>query len=183
LTKGLTTGSHHAGVSGAFKQTWMQVVLAMHQPAPIDPPLLPGRQLDAARGLLPRRGHRGIKRQARCITILQSDLAWLFWFLPHGKGTFGLGQGVRVAEAFARFAHPLPSKTGSVCSTLQRRHTEALLGGVGSALSHLFERTGGFCASGLRAFLCGWGAWGWSATARVSMPTLGAMLCPCFAPG
>ena len=183
VTQGIQTGDHHAGVSGAFKHTWMQVVLAMHQPEHLDPPLLPGRQLDDALGLLPSRGNRGIKRQARFSKILQRALALIFLLLQRCTCTFGLGKGVRVAEAFERFSHPLPSKTGSFCETFQRRKTEALLGCVGSSLSHLFERTGIFFDRVLREFLCVWGACGWSATARVIMQTLGAMLVPFFDPG
>ena len=183
VTKGINTGSHHAGVSGAFKHTWMQVVLAMHQPEHIDPPLLPGRQLDDALGLLPSRGNRGIKRQARFSKIIQRALALIFLLLQRCTCTFGLGKGVRVSEAFERFSHPLPSKTGSFCETFQRRQTEALLGCVGSSLSHLFERTGIVFARVPRECLCVWGACGWSATARVILQTLGAMLFPFFDPG
>ena len=183
LTKGINTGDHHAGVSGACKQKWMQVVLAMHQPEHLDPPLFPGRQLDDALGLLPSRGNRGIKRTASFSKILQRALALIFLLLQRCQCTFGLGKGVRVSEAFERFSHPLPSKTGSFCETFQRRKTEALLGCVGSSLSHLFERTGVFFARVLRECLCVWGAVGWSATARVIMQTLGAMLFPFFDPG
>ncbi len=183
LTKGIKTGYHHAGVYGAFKHTWMQVVLAIHKPEHIDPPIFPGRKLDDALGLLPSIGNRGIKRQARFIKIIQSDLALIFLFLQRFKCTFGLGKGVRVSEAFERFSHPLPSKTGSFCSTFQRRNTEALLGFVGSSLSHLFERTGVFFDRVLSEFLFVWGECGWSATARVIMQTLGAMLFPFFDPG
>ena len=183
LTKGIKTGDHHAGVYGACKHKWMQVVLAMHQPEHIDPPIFPGRQLDDALGLLPSRGNRGIKRKARCIKIIQRALALIFLLLQRCTCTFGLGKGVRVAEAFERFSHPLPSKTGSFCETFQRRKTEALLGCVGSSLSHLFERTGVFFDRVLRQLLFVWGELGWSATARVIMQTLGAMLFPFFDPG
>ena len=115
LTKGIKTGYHHAGVYGAFKQKWLQVVLASHNPEHIDPPRFPGRKLDAPLGLLPRIGHRGFKRKASFIKILQSDLALIFLVLQRFKCTFGLGKGARVSEVFERFPHPLPSKTGSFC--------------------------------------------------------------------
>src|SRR6266403_4497558 len=115
LTKGIKTGDHHAGVYGAFKHKWMQVVLAIHKPEHIDPPIFPGRQLDDALGLLPSIGKRGIKRKASFIKIIQSDLTLIFLLLQRFKVTFGLGKGVRVSEAFERFSHPLPSKTGSFC--------------------------------------------------------------------
>jgi hypothetical protein len=53
LTKGIKTGDHHTGVYGAFKQKWLQVILTIHKPEHIDPPIFPGRQLDDALGLLP----------------------------------------------------------------------------------------------------------------------------------
>ena len=100
VTKGIKTGDHHAGVYGAFKHKWMQVVLAMHKPEPIDPPRFPGRQFDDALGLLPRLGNRGIKRKARFIKIIQRNLALVFLVLQRFPFPFGLGKGVRVAETF-----------------------------------------------------------------------------------
>ena len=90
----------------------MQIVVAIHKPEHIDPPIFPGRQLDDVLGLLPSIGNRGIKRKARFIKILQSDLALVFLLLQRFQFTFGLGKGVRISEAFERFSHPLPSKTG-----------------------------------------------------------------------
>jgi hypothetical protein len=37
LAKAIKTGSHHAGVDGAFKHKGMQVVLAIHKPEHINP--------------------------------------------------------------------------------------------------------------------------------------------------
>ena len=83
VTKGIKTGYHHTGVYGAFKHKWMQVVLAIHKPEHIDPPIFPGRQLDDALGLLPGIGNRGIKRKARFIKIVESDQQFpLFSLLP-----------------------------------------------------------------------------------------------------
>jgi hypothetical protein len=82
----------------------MGIVLAMHQPEHIDPPLLPGRKLDDALGLLPGIGHRGITRKAGFIKILQSDLALLFLFLQRFQCTFGLGKGLRISERCERFS-------------------------------------------------------------------------------
>jgi len=161
----------------------MQVVLAIHKPEHIDPSRFPGRTLDDPLGLLPSIGNRGIKRKARFIKIVQSDLALIFLVLQRFKGTFGFGKGVRVSEAFERFPHPLPSKTGSLCETFQRRNTEALLSFVGSSLYDLFERTGVFFDRVLSEFLFVWGELRWSATARVIMQTLDAMLFPFFDPG
>src|SRR5712691_9895434 len=181
-TKGIKTGYHHAGVYGAFKHKWMQVVLAIHKPEHIDPPIFPGRKLDDALGLLPRIGNRGIKRKARFIKIIQSDLALVFLFLQRFKFTFGLGKGVWVSEAFERFSHPLPSKTGLFGQAFQRRQTEALVGFVGEALPDPFERMGLFFdilqrdVPFLRAECAR------SAAARFIMQTLGAMLFPVLDP-
>src|SRR5437879_11787115 len=60
---------------------------------------------------------------------------------------------------------------------------EALLGFVGEALYHLSERTGIFFNRVLSELLFVWGEFGWSATARLIMQTLGAMLFPFFDPG
>ena len=76
----------------AFKHKGMQVVLAIHKPEHIDPPIFSGRKLDDALGLLPSIGNRGIKRKARFIKIIQSDLALVFLLLQRFKFTFGLGQ-------------------------------------------------------------------------------------------
>src|SRR6266568_7540332 len=56
-------------VGRIFTHKWMQVVLAIHKPEHIDPPIFPGRQLDDALGLLPGIGNRGIKRKASFIKI------------------------------------------------------------------------------------------------------------------
>src|SRR5215831_2670806 len=144
LTKGIKTSNHHAGVDGAFKQKWMQVVLAIHKPEHIEPPIFPGRQLDDALRLLPSIGNRRIKRKARFIKIIESDLALVLLFLQYFKFPFGLGKGVRVSEAFERFSHPLPSKTGLFGQAFERRQTEAFVGFVGEALPDPFERMGLF---------------------------------------
>jgi hypothetical protein len=64
LTKRINTGNHHTGVDGVFKHLGMQIVVAMHTPSHVDPPILHGRQLDATPRLLPGRGEGGIKSQA-----------------------------------------------------------------------------------------------------------------------
>src|SRR5262250_840704 len=91
LTKGIKTSHHHASVDGAFKQKGMQVVLAINKPEYIDPPRFPGRQLDDALRLLPSIGNRRIKRKARFIKIIESDLALVFLVLQPFKCPFGLG--------------------------------------------------------------------------------------------
>ena len=101
LTKGITTGSHHTGVYGAFKHKWMQVVLAIHTPEHIDPPIFPGRQLDDALGLLPGRGNRGIKRTARCIKIVESDLPLILLGLQGGQCPLTAGKGLRITETLS----------------------------------------------------------------------------------
>jgi len=131
VTKGIKTGDHHTSVYGAFKHQWMHVVLAMHKPEHIDPPIFPGRQLDDALGLLPSIGNRGIKRTARFIKIRESDLALILLSLQGGPFTLTAGKGLRITETLSRLSHPLPSKTCLFGQTFERRETEALLGCVG----------------------------------------------------
>ena len=101
LTKGIKTGYHHTGVYGAFKHKWMQVVLAIHKPEHIDPPIFPGRQLDDALGLLPGIGNRGIKRKARFIKIIEINLPLVLVFLQGGKCPLTSGKGSRIAETLS----------------------------------------------------------------------------------
>jgi hypothetical protein len=161
----------------------MQVVLAIHTPEHIEPPILLGRKLDDALGLLPRIGHRGIKCKARCIKILQSDLPLVFWCLQRFQCMFGLGKGVRVSEAFERFSHPLPSKAGLFGQAFQRRQTEAFVGFVGAAFPYPCERMRLFfdILQGDVPFLRAECAR--SAAARFILQTLGAMLFPVLDPG
>src|SRR5262247_542861 len=183
VTQGINTRNHHASVSGAFKQTWMHIVLAMHTSEHMDPPRLPGRQLDDALGLLPSIGNRGSKRKARFVAIIQSNLALVFWYLHRVKCTLGLGKGHRVSERLERFAHPLPSKTGLFGQAFQRRQTEALVGGVGEALPYPWERRGLFVDVWQGDGLCRRAEGGRPPAAWFIMPTLGARLCPWLEPG
>jgi hypothetical protein len=183
LTKGIKTGYHHTDVYGAFKHQWMQVVLAIHTPEHIDPPIFPGRQLDDALGLLPGRGHRGIKRKARFIKIVESDPPLILLCLQGGQCTLTAGTGLRITETLSRLSHPFPSKTCLCGQTCARRETEALLGFAGKTLHHRFERTGRFFDLLLRKGLFVWRKCAWSATARVIMQTLGAMMFPLLDPG
>ena len=182
VTKGIKTGYHHTGVYGAFKHKWMQVVLAIHKPEHIDPPIFPGRQLDDALGLLPGIGNRGIKRKASFIKIVESDLPLILLCLQGGQFTLTAGKGLRITETLSRLSHPFPSKTCLFGQTFERRETEALLGFVGEALHHPFERTGLFFDILLGEFLFVWGEFGWSATARLIMQTLDAMVFPFLDP-
>src|SRR6266536_6653135 len=92
------------------------------------------------------------------------------------------GKRLRIAETLSRLSHPFPSKTRLFGQTFERRETEALLGFVGEALHHPFERTRLFFDILLGEFLFVWGEFGWSATARVIMQTLGAMVFPFLDP-
>jgi len=74
LTKRIKTGNHHTRVDRLFKHRGMQIIVAIHKPSHIDPPLAPGRQLDDALWLLPGVGNRGIKRKAGFIKVIESDL-------------------------------------------------------------------------------------------------------------
>ena len=182
VTKGIKTGYHHTGVYGAFKHKWMQVVLAIHKPEHIDPPIFPGRQLDDALGLLPGIGNRGIKRKASFIKIVESDLPLILLCLQGGQFTLTAGKGLRITETLSRLAHPFPSKTCLFGQTFERRETEALLGFVGEALHHPFERTGLFFDILLSEGLFVRGEFAGSATARVIMQTLGAIIFPFLDP-
>src|SRR5712691_2815975 len=106
--------------------------------------MAPGRQLDDALWLLPGIGNRGIKRKARFITIIESDLPLVLLVLQGGQFTLTAGKGLRIPETLSRLSHPFPSKTCLFGQTFARRDTEALLGLVGEALHHPFERTGLF---------------------------------------
>ena len=183
VTQRLTTGNPHAWVYGFFQQRGRHIIVAMHTPQPSDPPLLPGRQLDDALWLLPGIGHRGITRKARCIKGIESKLAVVCLWLHGFKGTLPCGTCCRISESLYRLSHTFPSKACLVGQTFQRRNTAALLGWVGSALPPLVERTGGFFARVLRAFLVVWGELGGSAPARVIMHTLGARAFQWLDPG
>jgi hypothetical protein len=101
VTKRLNTGHHHACVSGCFKHRGLPIIVAMHQPPHIDPPLLPGRQLDDALWLLPGIGHRGIKRKARFITVIAIQLALVCLGLQGCKCTLTFGKCFRISETFS----------------------------------------------------------------------------------
>ena len=73
-TKRIKTGHHHACVDRLFKHRGMQIIVAIHKPSHIDPPIAPGRQLDDALWLLPGVGNRGIKRKAGFIKVIEIDL-------------------------------------------------------------------------------------------------------------
>ena len=93
------------------------------------------------------------------------------------------GKGLRIAATLSRLSHPFPSKTGLCSQTFERRETAALLGFVGEAFHDPFESTGLFFDLWLGECLFVWGECAWSATARVIMQTLGAMVCPLLDPG
>ena len=76
-----------------------------------------------------------------------------------------------------------PSKPCLFGQPFERRETEALLGFVGEALDHPFERTGLFFDIVLGECLFVGGECGWSATAWVIMQTLGALVFPFRDPG
>ena len=78
----------------------MQIIVAIHQPQHIDPPIFHGRQLDDAFWLLPGIGNRGIKREARFIEVIESDLALVFLLLQGFKFTFAFGKCFRISETF-----------------------------------------------------------------------------------
>lgn len=182
-TKGVKTGAPHAGVEGACKEKRRPVVRAMHTPEHLEPPRCPGRKLDDALGLWPGLGQRGSKRKASFIKIIQRDLAVGFWVLQRFEFPLGLGKGVRVAEAVARFSHPLPSTTGLFGPAFQRRQPEALGGGVGEALPAPLERLGFFWELGPGEVPVFRAEGARSAATRFSMHTLGAMLFPVLEPG
>ncbi len=156
--------------------------MAIHKPEHIDPPIFPGRQLDDALGLLPGIGNRGIKRKARFIKIVESDLPLILLCLQGGQFTLTAGKGLRITETLSRLSHPFPSKTCLFGQPFECRDTEALLGCVGEALHHPFERTGLFFDIVLGECLFVWGEFGWSATARLIMQTLDAMVFPFLDP-
>jgi hypothetical protein len=183
VTQRITTGHHHARVDGIFTQQRRHIVRAMHQPEPMDPPILPGRQLDDALGLWPSRRERGITCKARCINVIQSDLALVCVVLQRFPCPCGLGQGGWVSEALERFSPPLPSQTGLCGQAWQRRQPEALGGWVGEALHHPVERLGRFLDVLQGDGLCRRAACARSAAARCIMPTLGARLFPGLDPG
>ncbi len=93
------------------------------------------------------------------------------------------GTCLRIAETLSRLSHPFPSKTCLFGQSFERRETEALLGFAGETLHHPFERTGFFFDILLGECLFVWGECAWSATARVIMQTLGAMMFPFLDPG
>jgi len=161
----------------------MQVVVSMHKPSHITSSISHGRQLDDTLRLLPGIGNRGIQRKAGFIKIIESELALILLLLQGGQCTLTAGKGLRIPETLSRLSHPFPSKTRLFGQTCERRETEALLGLVGETLSHRFERTGLFFDIVLSEYLFVWGEFAWSATARLIMQTLGAMLFPLRDPG
>jgi hypothetical protein len=158
-------------------------MVAMEKPAPSDPPIAPGGQRDAALRLLPGRGNRRIQRQAGFSKRIERDLPLILLLLPGGQCTLTAGQGRRITETLSRLSHPFPSKPCLCGQPFERRETEALLGVAGETRQHRFERTGLFFAIVLSKGLFVGGAFAWSATARLIMPTLGAMRFPCRDPG
>src|SRR6266851_8358137 len=152
----------------------------MDNPEPLAKPKL--ELLDDALWLLPGVGNRGIKRKAGFIKIVESDLPLILLCLQGGQFTLTAGKGLRITETLERLSHPFPSKTCLFGQTFERRDTEALLGFVGEALHHRFERTGLFFDILLGEFLFVWGEFAWSATARLIMQTLDAMVFPFLDP-
>ena len=183
MTKRITTGHHHARVEGLFKHRGMHIIVAIEKPSHIDPPIAPGGQLDDALRLLPGIGHRGIQRKAGCSKIRESELPLILVLLQGGQCTLTAGTGLRIPETLSRRSHPFPSKTCLCGQSCARRETEALLGVAGETLHHPCERTGFFFALWLGECLFVWGECAWSATARVIMHTLGAMMFPGRDPG
>ncbi len=120
VTKRIKTGNHHARVDRLCKHRGMQLIVAMHKPSHIDPTRAPGRQLDDALWLLPGIGNRGIKRKARCITIIEIDLPLVLLVLQGGQFTLTAGKGLRIPETLSRLSHPFPSKTCLFGQTFER---------------------------------------------------------------
>src|SRR6476661_8436328 len=77
-----------------------------------------------------------------------------------------------------RLSHPFPSKPRLFGQTFERRETEPLLGCVDETLRHSFESTGLFFDRVLGECLCVWGPFAWSATTRLILQTLSAMMFP-----
>ena len=98
MTKRIKTGNHHACVDRLFKHRGMQIIVAIEKPSHIDPTIAPGRQLDDALRRLPGIGNRGIKRKARLIKIIESDLALVLLLLQGGEFTLTAGKGLRISE-------------------------------------------------------------------------------------
>src|SRR5712691_9839686 len=169
--------------SGLFKHRGMHIIVAMHKPQDIDPTRAPGRQCDDALGLLPGVGNRGIKRQAGFIKIIEGNLSFVCLFLSRFKLTLTFGKSSGLSQTLSGFPHTFPSKPCLVGQPFARRDTEALLGCVGEALDHPFERTGLFFDLLLGKCLFVGGEFGWSATAWLIMQTLGTMVFPCRDPG
>jgi hypothetical protein len=117
------------------------------------------------------------------VKLMPSDLALVLLLLQGGECTLTAGKGLRISETLERLSHPLPSKTHLFGQPFERRETEALLGFAGSTLHHPCERTGFFFDILLGECLFVWGEFAWSATARVIMQTLGAMMFPFLDPG
>jgi len=183
VTKRITTGYHHASVDRLFKHRGMQIILAMHTPSDMYPSIFHGRQLYHGTRLLPGIRNRGIKGKPGFIKVRESDLALVLLGLQGGECTLTAGKGLRISETLSRLSHPFPSKTCLCGQSCARRETEALLGFAGETLHHPCERTGFFFAIWLGECLFVWGECAWSATARVIMHTLGAMMFPCRDPG
>src|SRR6266446_4143766 len=101
----------------------------------------PSCQLDDALGFLPCIGNCWVKRKASFIKIIERDLALVLLFLQGDQFSLTAGKGLRIAETLSRLAHPFPSKTCLFGQPFERRETEALLGFVGEAFPHPFERT------------------------------------------
>src|SRR6266851_5734702 len=153
----------------------------MDNPEPLAKPKL--ELLDDALWLLPGVGNRGIKRKAGFIKVIESDLPLILLCLQGGQCTLTACKGLRIAETLSRLAHPFPSKTCLFGQTFERRETEALLGFVGEAFPHPFERTRLFFDILLDDLLFVGGEFARSATARLIMQTLGAMALPFCDPG
>jgi len=100
VTKRIKTGNHHTCVYGFFKHRGMQIIVSIHKPQHIDPTIAPGRQLDDALWLLPGIGNRGIQRKARCIKVIEIDLALVCLFLQGFKFTCTFGKCFRISETF-----------------------------------------------------------------------------------
>ena len=183
VTKGIKTPYDHTSVDRLFKHRGMHIIVAIHQSSDIHPSISHRREFNDFTRFLPRIGEGRIQGKSRFIKVIEIDLALVFLCLQGFKCTVTFGQCFRISETFERLSYPFPSKACLVGQTFQRRNTEALLGCVGSSLHHLFERTGVFFDRVLREFLFVWGEFGWSATARVIMQTLGAMAFPCLDPG
>ena len=78
----------------------MQIIVSIQKSSHIDPAISHGRQFDDTRRLLPGIGHRGIKRKAGFIKIIESDLALVFLFLQGFQCPVTFGKCFRISETF-----------------------------------------------------------------------------------